>query len=145
MKTFFGIARRVLLRTCILYTVLSLVLFLVGSAIPQFGNMIEVSGLLTIFAFALLLAVAGLILGVERFPISLRVALHYLASLATYLVIFVFIAQKASGATAIFSNLIFFTLIYALVMGIYLFAYYSLKKEETKKEKSGEGYRSIYK
>lgn len=144
MKTFLNIARRILLRTCILYTVLSLVLFLIGSAIPQFGNMIEVSGLLTIFAFALLLAVAGLILGVERFPIALRVALHYLASLATYLVIFVFIAQKASGATAIFSNTVFFTILYALVMGIYLFAYYSLKKDE-KQEKKGEGYQRIYK
>ena len=92
MKTFFNIARRVLLRTCIMYTVLSLALFLVGSAFPEFGNMIEVSGLLTILAFALLLSVAGLILGIERFPIALRVLLHYLSSLFTYLVIFVFIA-----------------------------------------------------
>ena len=144
MKTFFNIARRVLLRTCIMYTVLSLALFLVGSAFPEFGNMIEVSGLLTILAFALLLSVAGLILGIERFPIALRVLLHYLASLFTYLVIFVFIAQKASGATAIFSNLIFFTFLYALVMGAYLFIYYSLKKDDPTAKK-GKEYQSIYK
>ena len=130
MKTFLKHASKIFTRTAITYTLLSLALFLIGSAFPEFGNMIEVSNLLTLLAFALLLSAAGLILGIEKISIVPRVALHYLASLATYIAIFVLIAQKASGTTAILSNALFFTILYALVMGVYLFMYYSLKKDE---------------
>lgn len=142
MKTFLSLAKRVCHRCCVLYTVLSLSLFLIGSAVPQFGNMINVADLMTIFLFSLLLSCANLILGYGRLPIAIRVLLHYLASLAAFLGLFVFIVQQATEAGQILADLVFFTILYTLVMGVYLFLYFSFGDKDRKEEKT---YKNIYK
>ena len=145
MKHLLQPLRRICMHTCCTYTILSLFLFLIGSSFPQFGNMIEVSDLLTIFFFSLLLSCANLILRYERMHIFLRVLLHYLVSAATFFVIFLLIAKKASGTTAIFSDMILFTFLYAIVIGVYLYLYFSLRAGAPKKDADSSRQEKLYK
>ena len=109
--------RSILIRCCVWFTVLTLCLFLIGSAFPEFGNAIAVKTVLVLFAFSFLIACANLILGIPKIPASLRFLLHYAASLLAFYVLFVRIAMQATEARTVLTALILFTIFYALFMG----------------------------
>lgn len=109
--------RSILTRCCVWFTILTLFLFLIGSAFPEFGNAIAVNTVLVLFAFSFLIACVNLILGISKVPMSLRILLHYLASLLAFYVLFVLIAMQATEARTVLTSLIMFTIFYALFMG----------------------------
>ncbi len=142
MKTFLTYVKRVLVQTCICFTCLTLFLFLIGSAVPAFGNAIAVNSILTVFLFSLLLACANLLLMVPRIKIGWRVLMHYLASLFAFYGVFILLAMKLTAPRSILSGLLAFSLLYAICMAIYLFLFYSVIENTKKRDKA---YKSIYK
>lgn len=119
MKIFLSGLRRVWLHTCVAFTVLVLLLFLVGSTVPAFGNAIEVGSILTVFLFSFLLGCANLLLLLRRIPTVARVLLHYAACGITFYVVFVLIAAKANGPLSVLIYGIAYTVLYALIVGLY--------------------------
>ncbi len=134
--------RLILTRCCVWFTILTLFLFLIGSAFPEFGNAIEVKTILVLFAFSFFVACANLILSTKKFPMGLRVLLHYLISLLTFYALFVTIAMQATEMRTILSALILFSIFYAFFMGGAVLFRHSLKQalKTDKKE-----YQKIYK
>lgn len=142
MKAVFSTVKRILVHACICFTVLVLALFLIGSAFPSFGDAIEVKSILSIFGFSLLISCANLILHVKKLSPVLRVLLHYLACLPSFYVMFVLIITKRTEAGAILSDFLLFTILYALIMGAYLFFRTTLDRAM---ESNETPYKSIYK
>ncbi|MBQ8175365.1 MAG: DUF3021 family protein [Clostridia bacterium] len=142
MKTVFPMIKRILSQSCICFTLLVLALFLIGSAFPGFGNAIEVGSILSIFGFSLLLSCANLILRIKKIPLILRVVLHFVACLIPFYVMFVVIISGRTEAGAILADFLLFLILYALIMGAYLF--FRTAFERTMESK-GKTYESIYK
>ena len=144
MKTILPYIKKTFVQSCICFTLLTLFLFLIGSSIPAFGNAIDVSNILTLYLFALLLALANLLLLLPKIEIAWRVLIHYLASLAAFYVAFILIAMKLTAARSILSGILVFTIFYVIFIGIYLCFYLSLTNEKGEKKKKST-YKSIYK
>ena len=142
MASFLKIAKNVLLRTCVSFTLLTLFLFVIGSAIPTFGNAIAVTTVLVLFAFSFLLACANLLLNIKHIAYPLRLFLHYLASLLTFYVLFVVVLMQAKGISTVLTDLLLFTFLYAVVMGAFLLFKHAL---EGKAQGKKAGYEQIYK
>ncbi len=127
MKTFWTYTKKLLTHACVSYTILTLLLFLIGVAFPELGNALQMSSILAIFGFSILLGGANLFLSIERFPFPVRLACHYPASLLAFFVVFVLIGAKASGTPAILALLLLFTIVYVIVMGVYILASNAMK------------------
>lgn len=133
---------RMMTQACILFTCLVLFVFVIGSAIPGFGNAIELYNVLVIFLFSILFAAANLLLRVERLSLVLRVLAHFAATALGFYVVFILIAAKGTTPIATFVLLLFYTIIYAVLMGVYLFLFHTLSQ---KKEEKKRTYENIYK
>ena len=133
---------RVMTQACIIFTCLVLLVFLIGSAVPTFGNAIELRNILVIFLFSILFAAANLLLRIEKMAIVLRVLAHFAATALGFYVVFILIAAKATAPSAVFVMLLFYTIVYAILMGVYLFLFRTIS--QTKEEKKTI-YERIYK
>ena len=140
MASFWKITKNILLRACVSFTILTLILFLIGSAVPTFGNAIAVKTVLVLFAFSLLMACANLLLNIRRIAYPLRLLLHYLASLLTFYVLFVVILIQAKGISTILADLLLFTFLYTVIMGAFLLFQHAIEGKAKNKD-----YEQIYK
>lgn len=121
MKLFLSFSKKVAVQTCVIFTLVLLLLFLIGSLIPDFAGAIEVTAILSVFLFSVLLACANLLLLLERLPAALRVALHYIASMLTFYVVFILIGHRTTPQpSALLIYFILFTLAYAVLLGAFL-------------------------
>ncbi len=136
------VAKRVITQTCVIFTLLVLLVFVIGSAVPAFGNAIDLKNILVILFFAFLFAAANLLLSLERIPVILRILLHFAATAIGFYVVFILIAAKATAPSAVFVMLGFYTLLYALLMGLYQLLFHTVKQKRAEKER---GYTEIYK
>ncbi len=134
MKAILPYIKKILTSSCICFTLITLFLYLIGKAVPTVGDAVAISSLFTIYLFSLLLALAGLLLGISTIQIGWRVLLHYLASLFAFYVVFIVIAMKLSAARSALIGLLLFTMLYAILMGVYLFLHHSYSKKEITKK-----------
>lgn len=141
MKIFLSGLRQVCLHTCVAFTALMLLLFFVGSAVPAFGNAIEVGSVLSVFLFSFLLGCANLLLLLRRLSAWIRILLHYAACGVTFYVVFVLIAAKANAPLSILIYWIAYTVLYALIFG--LVCLFRSMGNKTKKEEE-EHYTGLY-
>ena len=141
MKTVFYHFKKVFTHSCVCFTLITLFLFLIGSASPTFGSAIKVSSILSIYLFSLLLALANLLLILPKIQIGWRVMLHYLASLAAFYGVFILIAFKITATRSILVSILLFTILYTPFMGMYLFLFFSVIKKSKEQDKS---YKNIY-
>jgi hypothetical protein len=114
----------------------------VGSAVPDFGNAIDLKNILIILFFAFVFALSNLLLRLERLPVILRILLHYAATTLGFYFVFVMIAAKATAPSAIFVMLLFYTLLYTVLMGLYQVFFQTLLRPKATK---GTEYERIYK
>ncbi len=142
MASFLKTVKNILIRTCVSFTVLTLILFLIGSAVPTFGNAIAVKTVLVLFAFSFLMACANLLLGIKRIAYPFRLLLHYLASLLTFYVLFVIILMQAGDISAVLTDLLLFTFLYAVIMGAFLLFKHAITEKAQNKKTD---YEQIYK
>ncbi len=128
-------AERFLLHTCA-YTVLICALFLLFMAISGFTEAsLNIGRFFLILLFSFFISVAGIILGLKRLHLVLRIAIHFLVLLVAFTVVFVISGNiKASGAGAIFSAIIVFSFLYSVVSLIV----YSIKKSVSAVDKKLE-------
>lgn len=134
--------KKILTQTSVIFTLLILLVYVVGSAVPAFGNAIDLKNVLVILFFAFLFAAANRLLALERLPVMIRILLHFAATALGFYVVFVLIAAKATAPSAIFVMLGFYTLLYALLMGLYQLFFHAIRQKRAEKE---NGYTSIYK
>ncbi len=134
MKAILPYIKKILTSSCICFTLITLFLYLIGKAVPTVGDAVAISSLFTIYLFSLLLALAGLLLGISTIQIGWRVLLHYLASLFAFYFVFIVIAMKLSAARSALIGLLLFTMLYVILMGVYLFLYHSYSKKEITKK-----------
>ena len=134
MKAILPYIKKILTSSCICFTLITLFLYLIGKAVPTVGDAVAISSLFTIYLFSLLLALAGLLLGISTIQIGWRVLLHYLASLFAFYVVFIVIAMKLSAARSALIGLLLFTMLYAILMGVYLVHHHSYSKKEITKK-----------
>ena len=141
-KNFLSGTKRVLVGTCVIFTILVLLVYVIGSAVPDFGNAIDLKNILVILFFAFLFSAANRLLALENLPVFLRILLHFTTTAIGFYVVFILIAAKATAPSAIFVMLGFYTLMYALFMGIYQLLFHAIRQKRAEKE---TGYKSIYK
>ncbi len=132
MKTVLAYGKKLLIHACVTYTILTLLLFLIGAAFPEMGDALQIKDMLAIFGFGILLGGANLFLSMEKFAFPLRLAFHFPASLLAFSVVFVLIGAKAEGPTVIIPRLLLFTVLYAIVMGVYILLSHTIKTARAK-------------
>lgn len=87
-----------------------------------------------IFLFGVIIAFANLIWLLESWNAALKMLIHYVALLATFVVIFVTGGNIiGKGAAAVFSAVIIFTLFYAIGFAVVMLIKRSLRKIESAK------------
>lgn len=145
-----------LLLTACTYTVIVLTLFYLFAAATDFADAgIELPMFAMIFGFCALISVAGLILEIEKIKKPLRILIHYVTLFVAFLVIFVISGNiSKKGPAAVFSAVVIFTFLYAVIFLICAFAKRALgaadkridkriaKNEKNKKPKAP--YKSLY-
>lgn len=141
-KNILSSIKRVLTQGCVIFTIFMLFVFVIGSAVPDFGGAIDLKNVLVILLFALVYAAANLLLHIERLAIILRILLHYAATLVGFYFVFVLIAAKATAPSAIFVMILFYTVLYAILMGVYQVLFHAIVHRKAEKEQS---YERIYK
>lgn len=135
MKQVFPYIKKLFIQSCVCFTLMTLFLFLIGSAVPAFGNAIAVSTILSLYLFSLLLSAANLLLLIPQIKIALRVLLHFIASIISFYSIFVVVGMKITAQREALTALLLFTIFYALLMGLYLFLYFSCSSAPRMDEK----------
>ncbi len=121
MKTFLEYAKRILTQACVFFTFFIVCLCLLALTLPDAKGVIAANRVPLIFLFSVFLAFAGLLLGLKRLATPLRILLHYLACGVTFYIVFIVIALNTSQLTTILALLLFYTLVYAVAIGLYLF------------------------
>ena len=114
-----GGIKRTITQCCVIFTAFMLLVFIIGSAVPDFGGAIDLKNVLVILFFSLIYAAANLLLHIEGIAVILRILLHYAATAVGFYVVFVLIAAKATAPSAVLVMLLFYTLLYAILMGAY--------------------------
>lgn len=137
-----GGIKRVFVSTCVIFTFCVLFVFIIGSAVPGFAGAIDLKNIMTILLFSAVFAAANLLLHLERISMFLRVLLHYAATALGFYFVFILIAAKATGPSAVFVMLLFYTVIYAILMGVYQVIFRTLVHRRTQKKTE---YERIYK
>lgn len=121
MNTFFAYIKRIVTQACVCFTLFVLCLCLLAVTLPDGKGVISVDRIPFLFLFSAFLALSNLLLALERLAIPLRILLHYLACGVTFYIVFIVIALHTSQMSTILALLLFYTLIYAVAIGIYLF------------------------
>ena len=146
----------VFLRACG-YCALILLLFYAFGAISEYADpYIDFGTFSVILLFGFIISIAGFILTLERLKMPIRILIHYVALFIAFYVIFIISGNLgAGGASVIFSAVIIFTFLYAILFILVYFIGKGLKKadsvinkknarrSEEKNRKSN--YKSIYK
>ena len=137
------------------YTVLILSLFYLFGTLSNFSAAyINFPTFLIVFAFGIVIAIAGLLLNLKKLKKWLRILLHYTLLLMTFCVVFIIRGNlSAGGSSTIFSAIIIFTALYFAIFGIVYLIKRTVKsadktldkyrKADVKTEKTA--YKSLYK
>ncbi len=132
MNPFMTYLKKLLIHACVSYTVLTMLLFLLGAAFPVFGNAIEISSIFSVFGFSVLLGGANFTLSMPRFAFPARLVFHYLASLLAFYVVFVLIGTRTSAIPTVVALLLLFTILYVITMGAYILIRNTIKHAKAK-------------
>jgi hypothetical protein len=138
MKPFSVYLKNLLVQACVSYTVMTVLLFILGVAFPVFGDALELTSVLYIFGFSLLLGAANITLSIERLPTPLRLLFHYLATLLSFCVVFILIGARTTSVPAVLALVLLFTIVYVIAMGAYILIKNAIKNAKAK------DYRQIY-
>ncbi len=137
-----GAIKRVFVSACVIFTFCVLFVFIVGSAVPDFAGAIDLKNILTILFFSVVFAAANLLLHIERISVFLRILLHYGATALGFYFVFILIAAKATTPSAVFVMLLFYTVLYAILMGAYQVIFQTIRRHRAQKKTD---YKQIYK
>lgn len=144
-----------LLRACG-YTVLILTLFYLFAVVGDFVEAaIAFSTFALIFAFGIIISVAGLVFEIPTMRLIWKSLIHYGVLLISFTVIFIVAGKlSAGGIPTVFSAFIIFTFLYAVVFTIVYFARKALlaadvrlerTKEKRKQKPAKKEYKALYK
>ena len=139
---FIGAVKRALTQGCVIFTFFMLFVFIIGSAVPEFGGAIDLKNVLVILFFAMIYAAANLLVHIDRLAVILRILLHYGATAIGFYVVFVLIAAKATAPSAVFVMLLFYTLLYTVLMIVYQVLFRTIARRRSEKK---HDYERIYK
>ena len=138
------------------YSSAILFLFYLAGTVADFTNpYINFKTFLFIALFGVVISIAELVLKVEKIHIFLRILIHYLALFCAFTVIFIISGNIAvKGPASIFSALIIFTVLYAVIFSALYFIRKAIKTADSKIDKKNTGstgltkksqYKSLYK
>lgn len=115
------------------YCVLILALFYAFGAINQYAiPYIDFRTFLTILLFGLIVSVAGFILTLEKLKMPLRILIHYIALFVAFYVIFIISGNlNTGGASVVFSAIVIFTFLYAVIFTSVYFIRKGIKKADS--------------
>ena len=118
------------------YTLSILFLFYLFGVISDFTNpYIDFKTFLTIFLFGALISVSELIFKIKKLHYVLKVLIHFVTLFTAFTVVFVFTGNISSkGPASIFSALIIFTFLYAVLFTAAYFIRKFVKKADSKIE-----------
>jgi mannose/fructose/N-acetylgalactosamine-specific phosphotransferase system component IIC len=129
---------KIFIDSCVCYTVAVFIISLIVSLFDS-GMVIFVTDFVWLYAFALLIGIANLILRYKPFALWLRVVLHSLTIYSGFAVYIAIVKQNDASSVALLS--IPFAVAYAIIMLIVL-AVNSLIKKNIRENKSE--YKSVY-
>jgi len=121
----------ILLKACG-YTVFFLLLFYVFGAVSKYTDQyIDIKTFLIILLFGFIISVAGFILTIEKIKIPLRILIHYVALFIAFYAVFIISGNlKTGGASVVFSAIVIFTFLYAIVFAAVFFVRKAVKKAD---------------
>ena len=116
------------------YSVLILIIFYLFAIVGQLTEpAITFPTFVLIVAFGLIISASELVFSIKSLKTPLRVLIHYAALLAAFCAIFVFSGNlSADGPAAIFSAVVIFTFLYALVFVIVYFSRRAIRLADKK-------------
>ena len=118
---------------CVIFTIITLAAYTVGYAISnQFIP--TISWVYMFLLFSIPLAAANIILKDTRRPLALRLALHFVATLALYFVVVVLCGGYISSGSQTLVAIAFFLLFYGMFALVYGITHSVKSKKKNKKE-----------
>ncbi|MBQ8321033.1 MAG: DUF3021 family protein [Clostridia bacterium] len=108
------------------FAVLILTLFYIFALTSNYNNAtIEFSTFALILAFGMLISFTTMLLGLKKLALPLRIAIHYTSLMVAFCIIFMASGNISADSPAkIFSAVVIFTFLYAMLFG----AVYFIKK-----------------
>lgn len=102
------------------YTIITMALFYLVALIGEFTKAaIDFQTFALIFLFGIVIATAGLILEIRSMRLVFRIILHYFVLLIAFFFVFLFAGKLGTaGTSVIFSAIVVFTFLYALIFTI---------------------------
>ncbi len=132
------------------YTIITTALFYIIALIGKFTTAaIDFPTFALIFLFGIVISASSLILGIQSMRIIFRILIHYAVLLVSFFFVFLFAGKLGNaGMPVIFSAIIVFTFLYALIFALTYFIKRAVNGADsflTKKNDSKKGEKKPYK
>ncbi len=112
--------KKIFTETCIIFTILTLLLYCVGYLTVSSEISFKISGVFTLILLSFLLSVTKRILYVKSISVPVRIILHYLLVISVSYVIFALIGNIITTSLATLALLALVTLIYSIVTLVFV-------------------------
>ena len=112
--------KTVLTETCVLFTLLTIILYCVGFIAVNDAVTFKPSGVFTLLALSFLLSVIKRVLFIKSISIPVKILLHYLLVLAASFLLFAVIGNVVSTSLATLVLLASVTLVYSVITLIFV-------------------------
>ncbi len=139
MKIFGTIVKRILYPACAIFTCLTLLFMLLAKLITDNEDpALQVGSFFMFFVLSILIAACNLIFSVEKYSLFLRAVLHYLAVLASLIVVFT-VFGKNTGASPLVLILLYSVLYLVVSIPVLL-----ILASKQKKKREEQTYTSMF-
>ena len=133
------VLKRLVYPTSVIYTVITLALYIAGSFIGK-GKIPTLRTVLLVLAFSFVISLAGMILAAKRLHLALRVAIHYAMLASSFFGLFFLAADFDPSRGLSIISFFAFTLIYASVCA----TVFAVRGHAKKSRADRAEYKSIY-
>lgn len=133
---------RLIYPTALYFTVVTLILY-VGGTVMSYNNMNMIPTLriiLIVLAFSFIFNLANMVLTSKKLHLSLRIAIHYVATAVSFFVLFINASDYNPGNGFTIVLMLVYTLVYALICAVVL----GVRSAHKKSEINSSEYHSIY-
>ena len=112
--------KKVILNGCFINTVIVLLICVLANIYLRVGLAPNLRTIIMVFIFSMLTSAAGLILSVKKLSLAVKIIIHYLSVAALFYLIFFVWGGFADKSSLSFFAMVLFTVIYSMIMAIYL-------------------------
>ena len=125
---------------CVIFTIVVFVFYLMGEIVSNATQTLTFSRLFLLYLFSVWFALSNLFLKNKKLNIILRIILHFVSTVASFFVIFIYIPGNTENTSSAFVLTVCFAVIYIATATIIMFVRSAVKARADKKKE----YKAMY-